>query len=130
MNIPVALLLPRRKIYCVVLLSSLLFSCTSQKKLVYFQGQVPPLGENAFKLKIYPGDILSIYIFTINSDAFPFLIQPAEKPISDSRSPYERGYVVNSQGEVKIPLIGAIPLKGLGMEEAAALIEAKFKDYM
>lgn len=105
-------------------------SCTSQKKLVYFQGQVPSLKDNSFKLKIYPGDILSIYVFTLNTEAFPFLTQPGEKPISDSRSPYERGYVVNDKGEVKIPLIGAVMLNGLTLQEASDLVEKKFKVYM
>lgn len=115
---------------CIVIIVSFLCSCTSQKKLVYFQGQVPSLKENTFKLKIYPGDILSIYIFTLNIEAFPFLSQPGEKPISDSRSSYERGYVVADNGEVKMPLIGSVMLNGLTIQEATALIETKFRVYM
>ncbi len=118
-----------RKIAAIVLLG-IMASCTPQKKLVYFQGQVPSLKEGSYKLRIYPGDILSIYVFTINSDAFPFLAQPGEKPINDSRSPYERGYVVTENGEVKIPLIGSVTIKGLTLQEAGDLIESKFKVYM
>jgi polysaccharide export outer membrane protein len=109
---------------------SFLFSCTSQKKLVYFQGQVPSLKENSFKLKIYPGDILSIHVFTLNAEAFPFLSQPGEQPVSDSRSSYERGYVVSEKGDLKIPLIGGVTLTGLSIQEATDLIESKFKVYM
>ncbi|CAN5517982.1 polysaccharide biosynthesis/export family protein [soil metagenome] len=105
-------------------------SCTPQKKLVYFQGQVPSLKESAYKLKIYPGDILSIYIFAINAEAFPFLPQPGEKSVSDSRSSYERGYVVSETGEVKMPLIGIVNFNGLTIREAADLVELKFKAYM
>jgi len=118
-----------RKITSIILLA-FICSCTPQKKLVYFQGKVPSLKDNAFKLKIYPGDILSIYVFTLNQEAFPFLSQPGEKPLSDSRSTYERGYVVNEKGEVKIPLIGTVNLNGLTLQEGSDLIESKFKLYM
>jgi polysaccharide export outer membrane protein len=118
-----------RKILLIAFIACLA-SCTSQKKLVYFQGQVPSLKDGAFKLKIYPGDILSIDVFTLNAEAFPFLAQPGEKSISDSRSSYERGYVVNEKGEVKIPLIGNVTLNGLTIQEATDLIESKFIVYM
>ncbi len=113
------------------LLLSVLFSCTSQKKLVYFQGTIPQLKESdIYKLRIYPGDILSINIFTINAEAYPYLAVPADKPSSDNRSAYEKGYVVNEKGEVKLPLIGSVLLTGKTMGEATQILEAKFKEFM
>lgn len=113
------------------LLLSVLFSCTSQKKLVYFQGNIPQLKESdIYKLRIYPGDILSINIFTINAEAYPYLAVPADKPSSDNRSAYEKGYIVNDKGEVKLPLIGSVLLTGKTMSEATQILEAKFKEFM
>lgn len=113
------------------LLLSVLFSCTSQKKLVYFQGTIPQLKESdIYKLRIYPGDILSINIFTINAEAYPYLAVPADKPSSDNRSAYEKGYIVNEKGEVKLPLIGSVLLTGKTMSEATQILEAKFKEFM
>lgn len=113
------------------LLLSVLFSCTSQKKLVYFQGTIPQLKESdIYKLRIYPGDILSINIFTINAEAYPYLAVPADKPSSDNRSAYEKGYIVNENGEVKLPLIGSVLLTGKTMSEATQILEAKFKEFM
>lgn len=113
------------------LLLSVLFSCTSQKKLVYFQGTIPQLKESdIYKLRIYPGDILSINIFTINAEAYPYLAVPADKPSSDNRSAYEKGYIVNDKGEVKLPLIGSVLLTGKTMSEATQILEAKFKEFM
>ncbi|MBK7852360.1 MAG: polysaccharide export protein [Bacteroidetes bacterium] len=113
------------------LLLSVLFSCTSQKKLVYFQGNIPQLKESdIYKLRIYPGDILSINIFTINAEAYPYLAVPADKPSSDNRSAYEKGYIVNENGEVKLPLIGSVLLTGKTMSEATQILEAKFKEFM
>ena len=110
---------------------SVLFSCSSQKNLIYFQGNIPVLKESeGYKLRIYPGDILSINIFTINAEAYPYLAVPADKPSSDNRSPYEKGYVVNEHGEVKLPLIGAILLTGKTINEATQALETKFREYM
>ena len=106
-------------------------SCTSQKKLVYFQGNLPQINSDSiYTLRIYPGDILSINIFTINSEAFPYLSMPNEKTASDSRSAYEKGYVVNDSGEVKLPLVGKINLKGLTISEATSLMEQRFHEYI
>ncbi len=119
-----------QRIILWITIAVLIASCTSQKKYIYFQGEVPSLKGSDFKLRIYPGDILSIYVFTLNTEAFPFLTQPEEKSVSDSRSPYERGYVVTETGELKMPLIGAVNLNGLTIKEATDLIESKFKVYM
>jgi len=117
----------------IIFISVFIFftACTSQKKLVYFQGNLPQLNsDSAYVLRIYPGDILSINIFTINSEAFPYLSMPNEKAASDSRSAYEKGYMVNDSGEVKLPLIGKVRLKGLTISEATAAIEQKFNVYI
>jgi polysaccharide export outer membrane protein len=53
-----------------------------------------------------------------------------DKPVSDNRSPYEKGYVLNDKGEVKLPLIGAVNLAGLTIPAATSLIEEKFKAYI
>lgn len=108
-----------------------LFSCTSQKKLIYFQGNIPALKTaEAYTLRIYPGDILSVNIFTINAEAYPYLSVPADKPSSDTRSAYEKGYVVNEAGEVKLPLVGAVQLSGKTIGEATQTLEQKYREFM
>ncbi len=120
-----------KKIIALIFILIGISACTPQKKLVYFQGQIPSLKDNSsWKLKIYPGDILSLSVFTINSEAFPFLVQPGATPMSDNRSPYERGYVISEKGELKMPLIGSVNLNGLTIQEATDLLESKFVVYM
>ena len=110
---------------------ALLFSCASQKKIVYFQGEIPPLSaDSVYQLKIYPGDILSIQVYTINSEAFPYLSTPNDRQGTDNRSPYEKGYLVNEKGEIAMPLIGTVPLRGLTLDEASTAIRLKFTEYM
>ena len=122
----------RKKIFWISFACILLFgACTPQRKLVYFQGKLPAITETEkFKLKIYAGDILSINIFTTNIEAYPYLAAQADRPVSDTRSPYEKGYVVNERGEIHLPLIGAVQLNGMTMMEATDVIEKKFRDFM
>ncbi|MFN8165944.1 MAG: polysaccharide biosynthesis/export family protein [Bacteroidia bacterium] len=117
--------------YFILLSIVFAFSCTSQKNVIYFQGEIPALkADSNSVVRIYPGDILSVSIFTINSEAFPYLAGGMEKPVSDNRSPYEKGYVLNDKGELKLPLIGAVNLTGLTIPAATSLIEEKFKLYI
>src|ERR1700733_966708 len=103
-------------------------ACTSQKRIIYFQGKIPAINNDSiFKLRIYPGDILSVNIFTINTEAYPYLSAASDKPISDNRSAYEKGYVVNEKGELQFPLIGSVKLSDLTISEATNLLEEKFK---
>ncbi|MCC7231364.1 MAG: polysaccharide export protein [Bacteroidia bacterium] len=106
-------------------------SCIPQKKLIYFQGKMPALDEaGKFRLKIFPGDILSINIFTIQTEAYPYLAAPMDKPLSDNRSAYERGFVVNEEGCIQLPLVGVVKLSGLTISESVQLLEEKFRKYI
>ena len=112
---------------------ALLFSaCTPQRKIVYFQDGLPSAlaQPGAYTLRIYPGDILSINIFSINAEAFPYLAVPADRPTSDTRSAYEKGYIVAENGEVNLPLAGKVNLNGMSLAEANRAITAKYKEYM
>ncbi len=106
-------------------------SCTPQKKLIYFQGEIPSISKDSiYKARIYSGDLLLINIFTINSEAYPYLSSPKDVPGTDSHSAYEKGNVVNENGEIKLPLIGTVLLKGLTISEASILLEEKFKEFI
>jgi polysaccharide export outer membrane protein len=103
----------------------------SQKKVVYFQGEIPPLNtDSIYRIRIYAGDLLSINVFTINYEAYPYLSPTTDHSSSDIRSAYEKGYVVNENGEIKLPLIGTVLLKGLTISEATRLIEEKFREFI
>ena len=122
-----------KKLTHTFLLLSIIFfiGCTSQKNTIYFQGTTPQLQQDASsKLKIYPNDILGINVFTINAEAYPYLSTGMDKSVSDNRSPYEKGFVVNEKGELKLPLIGTVNLTGLTIAETVTLMETKFKEYI
>ena len=113
----------------VVLLTS--FACTPQKNLVYFQGELPPATSvvaDTFGLKLQPGDILSIHVQNINPEAFPYL--QSELPPGDGRNAYERGYVIDKEGNVELLLIGKVHLAGLDLFEAKKKLIDQFKNYI
>ena len=105
------------------------FACTPQKKVIYFQGNFNALNDSSavgyFKLKINPGDILLVNIFTINHEAFPYFNSVTDHAVSDIRSPYEKGFVVNEHGAIQIPLAGDVTVQNLSMTEAAAAVHDK-----
>src|SRR5689334_12790164 len=96
----------------LLLLAVFVASCTPQKKLVYFQGNFNAVNDstaaNYFRLKIIAGDILLVNVFTINPEAFPYFNIVSDKQSSDTRSPYEKGYVVSEHGTIEMPLIGEV----------------------
>ncbi len=108
-------------------------SCTSQKKVVYLQnegtgpqqGTYPP-----FELKIVNQDILSIQVFTINTEAFPGIASTVDKQVIDNRSAYEKGFVVDNQGAIELPLIGKVKLAGLSIADARDTLAGRFSHYM
>ncbi|HMT29239.1 MAG TPA: polysaccharide biosynthesis/export family protein [Bacteroidia bacterium] len=116
-----------------ILLITLMCSCISLKKTVYLQdsdstatsGKMPD-----FVLKIHPNDILSIQVFTINTEAFPGIASTVDKQIIDNRSPYEKGFVLDRSGFVELPLIGKINLAELSIADARDSLVKRFEQYM
>jgi polysaccharide export outer membrane protein len=128
----------------------ILASCTPVKKVIYFQeGRkniidssktkivvdtarnkfAPDTANNKFELKIYPGAILAITVFTANSEAIAYFTPIGPIP-ADPRSGYERGYVVDVNGNTSIPLLGQINLSGLTLIKAQDTISALLKLYV
>jgi polysaccharide biosynthesis/export protein len=115
-----------------VILFGFLFSCTPQKKIVYFQNNAGNTSDtSAFEMKLAIGDIITVDLYTINPDAFPGIgISKDRATIIDSRPAYEKGFTIDKTGKVILPYIGEIFLKGLSVPEARDLITQKFKAFL
>jgi polysaccharide biosynthesis/export protein len=110
-----------------------LFSCTGQKKVVYLQGEDSNLTQGNFPefvLKIFPQDILSIQVFTVNTEAFPGIASTVDKQVIDNRSGYEKGFVVDKAGFVELPLIGKVQVSGLSITDARDTLVSYFSHFM
>ncbi|MEP7168886.1 MAG: polysaccharide biosynthesis/export family protein, partial [Bacteroidota bacterium] len=125
---------------------AVIFSCTPQKKLIYFHNPSAetsatnkpkligdkdiPAAVPGFELKIYPQDILAIQLFTINPDAMPGISTSIDKQIIDNRTAYEKGFIVDKDGFVDLPLIGSVHLGGLTLPVAKDSLINRFKQYV
>jgi polysaccharide biosynthesis/export protein len=110
----------------------LLVSCTPQRKLVYLQGDPAVLRDTTtFEMKLYPGDIISVELFTVNPEAFPGLgISSDHITGTDNRSAYEKGFILDKNGDVSLPYIGKIHLAGLSLSAAHDSVDQRFRQYI
>jgi polysaccharide biosynthesis/export protein len=124
----------KSKSLIVVVLVSLVFSCTSQKKLAYLNN-LPEAGvEENFIMaipdyKIQPRDILYITVKAMMPDGTinDFLISARNyggSYIGQGESGgYLYGYDVNPEGYVVLPAVGPIKIGGLTLEETRKLLQ-------
>jgi polysaccharide biosynthesis/export protein len=106
--------------------------CTPQRKMVYLQGNASILRDTTtFSMRIYPGDIIAVDLYTVNPDAFPGLgIGNDRASIIDNRSAYEKGFMLDRNGIVALPYIGNVNLNGLTINDAHDTISNRFKQYI
>jgi polysaccharide export outer membrane protein len=116
----------------VLFLLGCMFSCTPQKKIVYFQNNAGNTNDtSAFEMKLAIGDIITVDLYTINPDAFPGIgISKDRATIVDNRSAYEKGFTIDKSGKVILPYIGEVMLQGLSVPQARDLITQKFKAFL
>jgi polysaccharide export outer membrane protein len=123
----------RKKLFAQVaflLIVILISSCTSQKKLLYLQGDPSIIANDStsFVMKLYPGDFFTVDLYTVNPEAFPGLSLMNDKPsVTDNRSAYEKGFVIDQNGNSSLPYIGMVHLAGLSLTEAHDTLHNRFK---
>lgn len=122
------------------LLFLILTSCGTYDKLVYFQENENT--DNFFKSQSYtpvfqPDDLISILVMSENpEDAEPFNLPVSFTSLSKSNNGYYNGipssggYLIDSIGNVSLPIVGVVKLGGLNRMEATEIILLKLKDYL
>lgn len=111
-------------------------ACRPQREVIYFQkGETTDTKTTSdtsiFKYEpvIRPNDILNIYVSSINREASSFF-NPIEKSETTSSSSEILGYLVNSKGEIDMPLIGTISVEGLTVSMIRDTIKTKLNKYL
>lgn len=109
----------------------LLASCTPQKKLRYFQDQD---GDNKtyypvndFVLTLAKKDIITLQLYTVNPEAVPGLATTMDERVIDNRTFLEKGFIIDEEGNLDLPLIGKVFLHGLSMKAATDTIQNRYK---
>jgi polysaccharide export outer membrane protein len=118
----------------IIAISAMIFNaCTPQRKLVYLQGQQSILAKDttSFTMLLSAGDILQIELNTMNPDAFPGIGTTSERMvITDNRSPYEKGFIMDKEGFVQLPYVGRLHLAGLTIRAAHDTVVESFKKFL
>ncbi|TWR27600.1 polysaccharide export protein [Mucilaginibacter pallidiroseus] len=110
-------------------------SCTSYKNVPYFKDlpldsiKTETIG-NFTPLTIQPGDLLGLHVNSLNPDASYMFNYNLERPNGTSNLDKAEesaviGYLVDQQGDIHLPLVGAVHLQGQSTLEASKTLEAK-----
>lgn len=120
----------------LILFFVLVSSCTSKKKLIYFQGSISNSEANKnYSAILKADDLLSIVVNSPDMDAVkPFNLPVAN--VNNNQGGYTigvqppPGYLINSEGYVDFPVIGKIKLGGVTKEAALDLLKEQLKQYV
>jgi polysaccharide export outer membrane protein len=126
--------------FLAILLTSMT-SCKTHEKLVYFQDGVSANDSSKVSTGNYiptfkKDDLLSIVVTGDDPEtAIPFNLPTVlTSGVSNSGyttgNPERMGYLIDKNGAVNMPFLGAVKLSGLSREEAIALIEKQLSVYV
>lgn len=109
------------KFYCVLILLLAGVSCTNTKKAVYFSDQKNGSFEAPAipKLVIQNNDLLSISVSSLNPEASAIFNQPnnAAANSNTTTTVAATGYLVDGEGNIQFPFLGAVKAAGLSKDE-------------
>lgn len=129
-----------KKIVTLLFCSLLLASCASRKKIVYFQNiSASSVSETTiYEPRLKPDDLLMIIVSApepeaakdFNLPAFAVMSSvPGTMNIASSQLQYQT-YLIDNQGYIQFPVIGALKLGGLTRQEALALLKGQLIKYI
>lgn len=124
------------KICIFVIISVALFSCTSQKKMIYLQHltESDSLIQNTYGQDVYKiqrGDIIFVSISSLNKDinalfnASDFITNSYINEISL----YYKGYLVDDSGKINMPIIGKVEVANKTLNEIQDMIQVRTLEY-
>ncbi len=114
----------------------ILASCSTREKIVYFQqGEVDASTQHNYTPILKTDDFLSVLVTADDPEAsvpfnFPSNVQQNFNNGYVIGNPAQIGYLVDANGEIKLPVIGSVKVSGLNRMEATRLIEDKLKEYI
>ncbi|MFD1256006.1 polysaccharide biosynthesis/export family protein [Mucilaginibacter terrae] len=123
------------KFFILLLTVTAIFSsCASYKKIPYFQdldrSKVTTEDiTNMSSLTIQPEDQISISVTSLNQDAANVFTNNIQNSGTNAENPVY-GYVVNSNGEVTLPLLGVVKVSGLSSTQLAVQLQQQLLSYL
>jgi polysaccharide export outer membrane protein len=123
--------------WCIV--SVLCASCYSNKRLVYLQGK--EFGKSGATLvetskspyRLQPNDVVSVQIKSSAASEISNLFNVGSLQnamFASQGSLFLEGYSVDAGGEITLPIIGQLNIKGLTLDEARELIQKSTDEFL
>lgn len=118
-----------KKILFMLFALVLMASCSTQKKVVYFQdlkngGTVEAAMPQEIKIK--PGDKLSVHVNSKDEELVaPFNLRRSQANIG---SQTDLAYTVDKDGNIEFPYLGSIMVQGMTRDEVAKYIKQELLD--
>lgn len=126
----------RRAIFLLLAMTALA-SCVTQKQMTYFRGvdsvtadSVNKVFESQIDPVIKAGDALSITVSALDMEAvvpynLPTVVFAAPGTDQLSTTPSLQYYLVDTEGKIEFPVLGAISVLGMKTTEVADMLEEK-----
>ena len=108
-------------------------SCKTRERIVYFQDIVPNENiatQSTTALKLVPGDKVGVIVTSAATPelAARYNLTTGNNSTSSTSNADNLRYTINENGNIDLPGIGRTQISGLTRAEAAARIQAKFRD--
>lgn len=127
--------------FMLMIVTSSLTSCVSQKKMLYFQNEtmlndstftsIEYENERHFDYKVQPGDILYIRIASLDEKfAAYFNTMNVGNTNTSSSSMYLNGYNVDAEGYIDLPIVGKVQVKDYTVSEIQETVQSSMNEYM
>ena len=130
----------KKSLFSMMVLAAALFlgSCSGTKNVAYFQNSDQVDLESSkvqYDARIMPKDQLTITVSTTDPEAsVPFNMTVNTAVTTTSRSTYSQpmlqAYLVDNEGYIQFPIVGALRVGGLTKSEAEQLIRQKISPFM
>lgn len=135
-------------LFCTMLIIvvSMLTSCVSQKKILYFQNEtmlndstftsIEYENERHFDYKVQPGDILYIKIASLDERFAAYFNTTNNNPgggggnSSGNASLYLNGYNIDAEGYIDLPIIGKVQVKDKTIAEIQETVQLLMNEYL
>jgi polysaccharide export outer membrane protein len=127
-----------KKIIASFICSILLISCANKKDIIYYQDidktELQNISQIKPKIYIQVGDILNIDLKTLNQESLiPFLKNANANQSTGSQQLHLlkiKGYLVDENGYIYLPVIDKVKVDGLTTREAEKLLKNKLSNYL
>jgi polysaccharide biosynthesis/export protein len=124
-----------------IIFSAIFFTfCVPQKKLMLLQDETSVKGQGkadelvkTFNLQksvytLRPGDVISFQVQSTTQTEYNFLSSNSSG--ANAENPTEKGYKLDSEGNILLPTIGQVNLAGLTLAEARVKLTNSIKPYL